>query len=110
MRLDLFLKASRLVLRRTLAQQLCDAGKVRVNDLKAKPGKELKAGDTIELRRRDHVMTVKVRQIPDSKQVSRNDAAGLYEVLSEETSAEISRETSGDALLESEKASSSPTP
>jgi ribosomal 50S subunit-recycling heat shock protein len=84
MRLDLFLKASRLILRRTLAQQLCDAGRVKVGGLKAKSGKEIKAGDVIELRRRDRILTIKIKEIPSSKQVSRNDAAGLYEVVSEE--------------------------
>jgi len=86
MRLDLFLKASRLVLRRSIAQQFCDAGRVKVNGLSAKPGKEIRQEDTIELRRRDVTLTVKVKQIPGSKQVSRTDAAGLYEVVSEETS------------------------
>jgi ribosomal 50S subunit-recycling heat shock protein len=88
MRLDLFLKASRLVLRRTLAQQFCDAGRVKVNGLSAKSGKEIKAGDVIQLRRRERILTLKIRQVPATKQVSRNDAADLYEVVSEETSAD----------------------
>ena len=71
--------------RRSLAQQLCDAGYVKVNGLPAKSGKELKPADTIELRRRNLLLTVKISKIPANKQVSRNDAADLYEVVSEET-------------------------
>jgi ribosomal 50S subunit-recycling heat shock protein len=73
-------------LRRSLAQQLCDAGRVKVNGLPAKSGKEIKAGDMIELRRRERILTLKIRQVPATKQVSRNDAADLYEVVSEEIS------------------------
>jgi len=94
MRLDLFLKASRLVLRRSLAQKLCDAGYVKVNGRPAKSGKEIKAGDLIDLRRGDRIIKVKVRQLPMSKQVARNDAADLYEVLSEETSPDFSPDVS----------------
>ena len=49
MRLDLFLKASRLILRRTLAQEFCDAGRVKVNDVKAKSSREVKELDEIEI-------------------------------------------------------------
>lgn len=84
MRLDLFLKASRLVLRRTVAQELCDAGAVFVNASKAKSSREVKAGDEIEIRKRNRLTTVKVLQIPASKQVSRTQAPNLYEVISDE--------------------------
>lgn len=106
MRLDLFLKASRLVLRRSLAQQLCDAGRVKVGGLKAKSGKEIKTEDEIEIRRRDRLITVKVKEVPKSKQVSRNDAASLYEVLSEEIIAEPALVLS----FEIEDSSSNPAP
>jgi ribosomal 50S subunit-recycling heat shock protein len=106
MRLDLFLKASRLVLRRSLAQQLCDAGRVKVNAQKAKSGKDIKIGDEIELKRRDRLITLKVMQIPRSKQVSRDDAASLYEVVSEEVLAESPLELP----FEIEDSSSNPAP
>lgn len=83
MRLDLFLKASRLILRRSLAQEFCDAGRVKVNDLKAKSSREIKPNDEIEIKRRDRLLKVKVLQIPKSKQVSRAEAANLYEITSE---------------------------
>jgi len=94
------------VLRRSLAQQFCDAGRVKVNGLKAKSGKEIKEGDEIEIRRRDRLLTIKVKQIPSSKQVSRNDASSLYEVLSEE----VLTDTSLGPLFESEDSSSNPAP
>ena len=83
MRLDLFLKASRLILRRTLAQEFCDAGRVQVNGLKAKSSREVKTGDEIEIRRHNRLLKVRILEIPSTKQVSKQNAANLYEVLSE---------------------------
>ena len=85
MRLDLYLKASRLILRRSLAQEFCDAGLIKVNDLTAKSSKEVKANDSIEIHRRNRLTKIKVLRIPDKKQVSRSEAAELYEILSEES-------------------------
>ena len=84
MRLDLFLKASRLILRRSLAQDFCDAGLVKVNNLTAKSSREIKENDEIEIHRRSRLLKVRVLQIPGSKQVSRSEATNLYEVISEE--------------------------
>ena len=82
-RLDLFLKTSRLIVRRSVAQEFCDAGLIKVNGLTAKSSKEIKAGDEIEIRKRNRLTLLKVLQIPDKKQVSRSDAPNLYEILSE---------------------------
>ena len=84
MRLDLFLKASRLIARRSLAQKFCDAGLVKVNDAKAKSSREVKAGDEIEIKKGNRLTRVKVLQIPAQKQIAKHDAANLYEVLAEE--------------------------
>ena len=84
MRLDLFLKASRLILRRTVAQQLCDAGAVMVNGVPAKSSRTLHVGDEINLRRRNQLLTVRVIAIPATRQTSRSDAASLYEILKDE--------------------------
>jgi ribosomal 50S subunit-recycling heat shock protein len=84
MRLDLFLKASRLILRRTMAQEFCDANLVKVNNLTAKSSREIKPDDEIEIKRSHRILKVRVLQIPKSKQVSRTDAANLYEIISEE--------------------------
>ncbi len=84
MRLDLFLKASRLIIRRSLAQKFCDAGMVKVNDLTAKSSREVRPDDEIEIKKHNRLTKVKVLQVPDKKQVSRSDAANLYEIVSEE--------------------------
>ena len=83
MRLDLFLKASRLVLRRTVAQALCDAGVVSVNGATAKSSRALRVGDEISLRRRNHLLKVRVLVLPASRQTSRSDASSLYQILSD---------------------------
>ncbi len=84
MRLDLFLKISRLILRRSLAQKFCDADLVTVNGLAAKSAREIKAGDEIEIKKSNRLTKVRVLQIPAKKQVSRQDTNNLYEIVSEE--------------------------
>jgi ribosomal 50S subunit-recycling heat shock protein len=88
MRLDLFLKASRLSLRRTLAQALCDAGAVSINGTRAKSAHVVRVGDQIELRRRDRLLTVRVLALPATRQSSRSEASALYEILVDEPIAE----------------------
>ncbi|MGI9054558.1 MAG: RNA-binding S4 domain-containing protein [Pyrinomonadaceae bacterium] len=83
MRLDLFLKASRLIIRRSLAQEFCDAGMVKVNGKQAKSSKEIHPNDEIEINRSNRQTKVRVLEIPEKKQVSRDEAVGFYEVLSE---------------------------
>jgi ribosomal 50S subunit-recycling heat shock protein len=83
MRLDLFLKASRLCPRRSVAQELCDAGAVEVNATASKPSRAVRAGDEITLRRRHRVTTVRVLSLPLTKQVARHEASSLYEILSD---------------------------
>jgi ribosomal 50S subunit-recycling heat shock protein len=84
-RLDLFLKASRLCGRRTLAQKLCDAGRVSINGNLAKSGHAVKAGDEIVVRRHDKLTTVHVLAVPTARQTSRKEAGALYELVSEES-------------------------
>jgi ribosomal 50S subunit-recycling heat shock protein len=88
MRLDLFLKASRLTLRRTVAQALCDAGAVSVNGVPAKSSRTIHVGDEIALRRRNQLLTVRVLALPATRQTSRSDASSLYEILSDVTVSE----------------------
>ena len=84
MRLDLFLKASRLCPRRTIAQKLCDAGLVSLNGTVAKSAHAVRPGDEITLRRRDQLVRIRVLALPASKQASREQAGALYESLSSE--------------------------
>jgi ribosomal 50S subunit-recycling heat shock protein len=83
MRLDQFLRASRLVLRRTVAQELCEAGAVSVNGAAARSARAVRAGDVITLRRRGRSLEIRVAAVPSTKQVSRGEAPALYEILSE---------------------------
>lgn len=81
--MDLFLKSSRLVPRRSLAQEFIKAGRIRVNGVKGKSGREIKTGDTVEIRKHSGTTVVKVREVPDRKQFSKKEAPELYEVISE---------------------------
>lgn len=83
MRLDLFLKISRLLPRRTVAQEFCDSGLISVNGSVAKSAKEVKAGDEIEIRRRSRVILIKVVSVPEKKQIAKADAPSLFEILNE---------------------------
>jgi ribosome-associated heat shock protein Hsp15 len=83
MRLDLFLKASRLSPRRTVAQALCDAGLVSINGVAAKSSRTVHLHDEIGLRRRNHLLTVRVLALPATRQTSRSDASSLYEIVSD---------------------------
>ena len=64
MRLDLFLKASRLCPRRPIAQKLCDAGLVSINGKPAKSAHSVKPGDEITMRIRSRLLTVRVNDLP----------------------------------------------
>ena len=85
MRLDVFLKASRLCSGRTLAQRLCDADRVSVNGTTAKSSRAVKLGDEILISRQRKLTTVRVLSVPTSRQISRKEASTLYEVLREES-------------------------
>ncbi|MCS6885451.1 MAG: RNA-binding S4 domain-containing protein [Acidobacteriota bacterium] len=80
MRLDVFLKLSRLVVRRSIAAQMCREGKVFVNGILAKPSRELRPGDVLEISRRGEKLACKVLNIPTG-QVSKATASTLYELL-----------------------------
>lgn len=82
MRLDRFLKVSRLLKRRSLAKEACDWRVVRVNGREAKAGKQLKKGDILELDLANLYLKVKVFHIPEGA-VKRKEASLLYEVLEE---------------------------
>ena len=84
MRLDLFLKQSRLCPRRTLAQELCNAGMVAVNGIPAKPSHSINQGDELTIQHPTRRTTVRVLKIPLTRQTSRKEANDLYEVLNTE--------------------------
>ncbi len=82
MRLDLFLKLSRLIKQRTMAKQACDGGRVSLLGRKARAGGEVHVGDEIILNLRDRFIRVRVLEVPTGN-VSKARARTLYEVLEE---------------------------
>lgn len=76
MRLDKYLKVSRLVKRRTVANEACDHGLVEVNGRPARASYEVKPGDNITLRVGARTLTVEVLAVQES--VRKEDAAGMY--------------------------------
>jgi len=81
MRLDKFLKVSRIIKRRTVASEACDKKRVYVNGNLAKAGKDIKTGDIVEIRFGSNTLKVKVLQI--SETVRKEEADGMYEILEE---------------------------
>ena len=81
MRLDKFLKVSRIIKRRTVANDACDASHVQVNGRPAKASYDVKVGDEIAVP--FGARTLKVRVICVKEVVKKEDAAGLYEIISE---------------------------
>jgi len=82
MRLDFFLKLSRLSPRRTVAQKLCDAGFVLLNGRVAKAAHEVHVGDEIAIRTTTSEIVGRVTHVPTSRNVSRRDAKLLVEIVS----------------------------
>lgn len=82
MRLDKFLKVSRLVKRRTVANSISDLGRVFVNGNIAKPAKQLKVGDVISIEYANKTITAKVLEIPAGN-VPVQLAPTLYEMIDE---------------------------
>jgi len=82
MRIDYFLKLSRLVKRRPLAKEMCEKKLVYVNDQIAKAGKAVEEGDSILVKYPHRTVRVRVEQIPE-RAVSKKDAATLYTLLEE---------------------------
>lgn len=83
MRLDRFLKLSRLVPRRSGAKDLCDAGEISVNGQVAKAGREVHPGDRLTLQLPSRELTVEVLGLPAGKSVARADARLLFRVVGE---------------------------
>ena len=81
MRIDKFLKVSRLLKRRTVANQACDGGRVSVNGRAVKPSCQIKEGDIVEIGFNSG--TVKFRILAVKETVRKEDAEKLYEILPE---------------------------
>ncbi|MDR0751870.1 MAG: RNA-binding S4 domain-containing protein [Christensenellaceae bacterium] len=82
MRLDKFLKVSRLIKRRSVANEACDVSRVLINGLPAKPSKEVKINDLISIRFGDKTVKFKVLEVPNGN-VSKEKAESLYQLVVE---------------------------
>lgn len=82
MRLDKFLKVSRIIKRRTVANDACDAARISVNGRTVKASYQVKVGDEIEVSFGGRSLRVRVKDVRE--QVGKNDADTLYEVIDEE--------------------------
>lgn len=81
MRLDKFLKASRLIKRRTVANEVSDMGRVLINGNPAKPAKQIKENDIITIEYANRTVKAKILKVPTTN-VSIQEAPSLYELIS----------------------------
>ena len=81
MRLDKFLKVSRIIKRRPVAKEVADKGRIKVNGVLAKSSTDLKVNDEIEVRFGNKLLTVKVLEMLDS--TKKEDASKMYEIIRE---------------------------
>ena len=79
MRLDKFLKVSRLIKRRTVANEACDAGRVLINDRPAKASAQVKAGDVLEIQFGSKAVKAEVLNVQET--VKKEEAQELYRYL-----------------------------
>ncbi len=81
MRIDKFLKVSRIIKRRTVANEACDASHIVVNGRVVKASYDVKVGDIVEISFGERTLKIKVLDVREV--IRKNDASELYEVISE---------------------------
>ncbi|MEG3271071.1 RNA-binding S4 domain-containing protein [Streptococcus suis] len=81
MRLDKYLKVSRIIKRRTVAKEVADKGRIKVNGILAKSSTDLKVNDQVGIQFGNKLLTVKVLEMKDS--TKKEDALKMYEIISE---------------------------
>lgn len=79
MRIDKFLKISRVIKRRTVAKQACDQGRVMINDKVAKAGTEVDVGDIIKITFGNKELKIAVQKLTES--CKKQDSEGMYDVI-----------------------------
>jgi ribosomal 50S subunit-recycling heat shock protein len=79
MRLDKYLKVSRIIKRRTVAKEACEGGRVSINGKIAKPSTEIKEGDIIEIKFAAKLLKARIASI--SEHVRKDEARGMYEII-----------------------------
>lgn len=90
MRLDKFLKVSRLIKRRSVANEACDSSRVTVNGKMAKPSYDVKVNDELSISFGAKLLTVRVLDIRET--TKKSEAVGMYEIVSEGICDNFSRE------------------
>jgi ribosomal 50S subunit-recycling heat shock protein len=83
MRLDKYLKVSRLIKRRTVANEACDNGRISVNGRVVKASYDVKVGDRIEISMGSRTVAVEVLQVADN--VRKDDASAMYKEISSQS-------------------------
>ena len=81
MRLDKYLKVSRIIKRRTVANDACDTEHVSVNGRRAKASYDVKVGDVLEITFGQRTLKIKVLEVKDT--VAKADAGAMYEIIEE---------------------------
>lgn len=81
MRIDKFLKVSRILKRRTLAQEACDKGKVSINGREVKPAHQIKVGDVVEITYTSGSLKFRINEIKET--VKKDEASSLYTIITE---------------------------
>lgn len=89
MRLDKYLKVSRIIKRRTVANEACSGGRVFLNERIAKPSSDVKPGDIIAIRFGEHVGRYRVCQVKEV--VRKEETSNLYELISEDEQVHLER-------------------
>ena len=89
MRLDKYLKVSRIIKRRTVANEACSGGRVMLNGKVAKPGAEVKPGDQIAIRFGEHMGMYEVLSVAET--VRKDQASSMYRIISEDESTALER-------------------
>jgi len=79
LRLDKYLKVSRIIKRRTVAKEACESGRVSINGKVAKPSTDIKEGDIIEITFANKKLKAKILNV--SEHVKKDEARDLYEIL-----------------------------
>lgn len=87
MRLDKFLKVSRIIKRRTVSKEISESSRVKVNGKVAKPSTQLKIGDMIEIEFGRSILVVQVKDLKDH--VLKDDSTMLYEIIEEKRKEEV---------------------
>ncbi|PJK15644.1 hypothetical protein CQS04_13155 [Chryseomicrobium excrementi] len=95
MRLDKYLKVSRLIKRRTLAKEVAEQGRIEINGKTAKASSVVKAGDELRIRFGQKVVTARVESIREN--AKKEEAAMMFTILSEERLAKVEPEFIDDA-------------